>query len=165
MAGTELTDAVNPLEVGLYHAVSLSKGCYVGQETLAKVHNLNAVKQQLWGLRLSGEVAADALVTAGGNVRVKSCVSKLPMMVQAPFPARAAYVEVHQCRWTPHRNSYKCDSDSRWKFLWPGVPALQKQRRTSGCSTTLRRSGHGCLPVFGRKDPRLMRDMIMCRCN
>ena len=37
MPGSELTEAVNPLEAGLYHAVSLSKGCYMGQETLAKV--------------------------------------------------------------------------------------------------------------------------------
>ncbi len=35
--GTELTAEVNPLEVGLYGAVSLAKGCYIGQETLAKV--------------------------------------------------------------------------------------------------------------------------------
>lgn len=41
--GAELTEAVNPLEAGLYHAVSLAKGCYIGQETLAKVHNNNGV--------------------------------------------------------------------------------------------------------------------------
>lgn len=35
--GAELTDAYNPLEAGLCHAVSLNKGCYIGQETLAKV--------------------------------------------------------------------------------------------------------------------------------
>lgn len=68
LPGTELTDAVNPLEAGLYHAVSLSKGCYMGQETLAKVHTKDAVKQQLWGLRLSqpGQLGAD--VTLGAFV-------------------------------------------------------------------------------------------------
>ena len=70
MPGTELTDAVNPLEAGLFQAVSLSKGCYVGQETLAKVRNLDAMKQQLWGLRLSSEASAGAPVTAGGIARV-----------------------------------------------------------------------------------------------
>lgn len=39
--GRELTDLYNPLEAGLLHAVSLAKGCYVGQETLSKVHNTN----------------------------------------------------------------------------------------------------------------------------
>ncbi len=73
MPGTELTDAVNPLEAGLYDAVSLSKGCYVGQETLAKVHNLNAVKQQLWGLRLGCEATAGAPVMAGMVAPVKIC--------------------------------------------------------------------------------------------
>ena len=40
------------MEAGLYHAVSLNKGCYVGQETLSKAHNLGAHKMRLWGLRL-----------------------------------------------------------------------------------------------------------------
>lgn len=49
-AGRELTLEVNPLEAALYDAVSLGKGCYIGQETLAKVHQLGGPKQQLWGL-------------------------------------------------------------------------------------------------------------------
>lgn len=36
-AGAELTEDYNPYEAGLCHAVSVSKGCYIGQETLAKV--------------------------------------------------------------------------------------------------------------------------------
>jgi folate-binding protein YgfZ len=35
--GAELTESYNPLETGLCHAVSISKGCYIGQETIAKV--------------------------------------------------------------------------------------------------------------------------------
>jgi len=35
--GLELTDEFNVLEAGLYSAASLNKGCYLGQETLAKV--------------------------------------------------------------------------------------------------------------------------------
>jgi folate-binding protein YgfZ len=41
--GAELTEAYNPLEAGLYHACSLAKGCYIGQETISKVHNANGV--------------------------------------------------------------------------------------------------------------------------
>ncbi|KAI3429808.1 hypothetical protein D9Q98_010121 [Chlorella vulgaris] len=51
--GSELTEDFNPLEAGLYHAVSVQKGCYIGQETISKVHNLSAVKQQLWGLEMA----------------------------------------------------------------------------------------------------------------
>jgi folate-binding protein YgfZ len=43
----EINDAFNPFEVGLADRVSLSKGCYVGQETLAKLASGDGVKQQL----------------------------------------------------------------------------------------------------------------------
>lgn len=56
--GKELTKDYNPFEAGLYQAVSVEKGCYVGQETLAKVNNLYAVKQELWGLSLQAPVSA-----------------------------------------------------------------------------------------------------------
>lgn len=48
-AGAELKESVTAFEAGLYHAVSLNKGCYVGQETLAKVYNLDANKNEIWG--------------------------------------------------------------------------------------------------------------------
>lgn len=41
VAGAELTEQYNPFEAGLYDAVSLAKGCFMGQETLAKVYNSN----------------------------------------------------------------------------------------------------------------------------
>jgi folate-binding protein YgfZ len=43
----ELNDEVNPCELGLADRVSLNKGCYVGQETLAKLATYGGVKQQL----------------------------------------------------------------------------------------------------------------------
>ncbi|MEY4352830.1 MAG: hypothetical protein RLZZ609_1071 [Cyanobacteriota bacterium] len=43
----EINDAFNPYELGLTDRVSLQKGCYVGQETLAKLASSDGVKQQL----------------------------------------------------------------------------------------------------------------------
>ncbi len=43
----EINGETNPFEVGLADRVSLSKGCYVGQETLAKLATYDGVKQQL----------------------------------------------------------------------------------------------------------------------
>ena len=43
----ELQDQCNPFELGLAARVSLNKGCYVGQETLAKLATYDGVKQQL----------------------------------------------------------------------------------------------------------------------
>ncbi|PZU95883.1 MAG: folate-binding protein [Cyanobium sp.] len=44
---TEINEDLNPFELGLAERVSLSKGCYVGQETLAKLATYDGVKQQL----------------------------------------------------------------------------------------------------------------------
>ena len=43
----EVNEDTNPFELGLAPRVSLSKGCYVGQETLAKLATYDGVKRQL----------------------------------------------------------------------------------------------------------------------
>ena len=43
----EVNEDTNPFELGLADRVSLNKGCYVGQETLAKLATYDGVKQQL----------------------------------------------------------------------------------------------------------------------
>ncbi|NJO51566.1 MAG: hypothetical protein HC840_21460, partial [Leptolyngbyaceae cyanobacterium RM2_2_4] len=53
MPDAELTEDYNPLEAGLWHTISFSKGCYIGQETIARLDTYKGVKQQLWGVRLS----------------------------------------------------------------------------------------------------------------
>ena len=55
-ADKELTEQHNPLEAGLWDAVSFSKGCYIGQEIIARLDTYQKLKQQLWGLRLSAPV-------------------------------------------------------------------------------------------------------------
>ncbi len=46
-APAELNGDHNPFELGLAGRVALNKGCYVGQETLAKLATYDGVKQQL----------------------------------------------------------------------------------------------------------------------
>ena len=53
----ELTDDYNPLEAGLWKTISFEKGCYIGQETIARLNTYKGVKQRLWGLRLNAPVA------------------------------------------------------------------------------------------------------------
>ncbi|MBD1995645.1 folate-binding protein YgfZ [Leptolyngbya sp. FACHB-541] len=53
MPNSELTEDYNPLEAGLWRTISFSKGCYIGQETIARLDTYKGVKQQLWGVRLS----------------------------------------------------------------------------------------------------------------
>jgi folate-binding protein YgfZ len=51
-AGRELTEDYNPLEAGLWRAISFDKGCYIGQETIARLNTYRGVKQRLWGVKL-----------------------------------------------------------------------------------------------------------------
>ena len=66
----ELNDSTNPFELGLAPWVSLNKGCYVGQETLAKLATYDGVKQQLrhWRGGAAGScTAGTTLFTAAGE--------------------------------------------------------------------------------------------------
>jgi tRNA-modifying protein YgfZ len=53
----ELTADYNPLEVGLWQNISFTKGCYIGQETIARLNTYKGVKQYLWGIELAGTAA------------------------------------------------------------------------------------------------------------
>ncbi len=59
----ELTEDYNPLEAGLWQTISFDKGCYIGQETIARLNTYNGVKQKLWGIKLSQPVALQTPIT------------------------------------------------------------------------------------------------------
>jgi tRNA-modifying protein YgfZ len=64
--GIDLDDGVIPQEAGLNErAVSFTKGCYVGQETVARLHYRGKPNRHLRGLRLSEPVAAGAVLRLG----------------------------------------------------------------------------------------------------
>jgi folate-binding protein YgfZ len=79
MAGVELTEDYNPLEAGLWAAVSFDKGCYIGQETIARLNTYQGVKQQLWGLTLSAAAEPGSPITHGG-----AKVGQLTSVVETP---------------------------------------------------------------------------------
>ena len=59
----ELTEDYNPLEAGLWQTISFEKGCYIGQETIARLNTYNGVKQRLWGIELSQPVEPQTPIT------------------------------------------------------------------------------------------------------
>src|SRR4051812_449056 len=64
--GIDLDDSVIPQEAGLNErAVSFTKGCYVGQETVARLHYRGKPNRHLRGLRLSGPAVPDAPLRLG----------------------------------------------------------------------------------------------------
>jgi folate-binding protein YgfZ len=53
--GHELDPAIVPLEARLERGISMTKGCYIGQEIIARIDARGRVNNLLGGLRLSGD--------------------------------------------------------------------------------------------------------------
>jgi tRNA-modifying protein YgfZ len=77
-AAHELTDLYTPLETGLGLAISNNKGCYTGQEIIARQVTYDKVTQHLIGLRLKKAVQNGERIRVEGKavgVVTSSCVS------------------------------------------------------------------------------------------
>ena len=64
--GREMTGETIPQEAGINdRAVSFSKGCYIGQETVARLHYKGKPNRHLRGLRLEGPAASGDAIALG----------------------------------------------------------------------------------------------------
>ncbi len=64
--GAEMGTETMPAEAGIVEdAVSFTKGCYIGQETVARLHYKGKPNRHLRGLRLSGPAEAGAALRLG----------------------------------------------------------------------------------------------------
>ena len=63
----ELNGETNPLELGLVAQISTEKGCYLGQETMAKLIGQAGVKQQLRCWSCSSALSPTAKLTLEGE--------------------------------------------------------------------------------------------------
>ncbi len=70
MTGNELVQDHNPYDVNLRDFISYTKGCYIGQEVIARLDTYQKVRRCLVGLRFradEGSVDQGARVVAGGE--------------------------------------------------------------------------------------------------
>ncbi len=65
--GTEITQEYIPLEAGLWADVSFSKGCYTGQEIIARMESRGRLAKRLLPLRASAPLSAGTEITARGK--------------------------------------------------------------------------------------------------
>ena len=96
LLGRELTQDYNPWEAGLGRAIHLDKGCYIGQEVIARLDTYDKVKQHLVGLRLS----AAELPPTGQPLRDGTReVGRITSAVHSPTfgPIALAYVRRSAC--------------------------------------------------------------------
>ena len=63
----ELSEAYIPLEVGLWQDVSFSKGCYIGQEIIARMESRQRLAKQMVGLRSDVSIESGADIAFEGE--------------------------------------------------------------------------------------------------
>lgn len=79
-AGAELDEHANPLEAGRRDAISFRKGCYVGQEVIARLDTYDKVSRRLasfaieWDASAEEPAASDRLMADGRDVGVLTTV-------------------------------------------------------------------------------------------
>ena len=90
--GVDLDDATIPQEAGLNaRAVSFTKGCYVGQETVARLYYKGKPNRHLRGLRLSAPAATGTELTLG-----ERAVGRLGSSVVSPVHGPIALAVVRR---------------------------------------------------------------------
>ncbi|MDQ7028539.1 MAG: folate-binding protein [Ardenticatenia bacterium] len=87
-ADHEITEEYNPLEAGLWHAIRFDKGCYIGQEVVARLDTYRKIKQHLMRVDL------EQMVPPGGDLMVAGQpVGRLTSAVETPLgPFGLAYI-------------------------------------------------------------------------
>jgi folate-binding protein YgfZ len=96
-SGHELTEDYNPLEAGLRNAISFTKGCYVGQEVVARLNTYDKVSRALVRLDFAAGTptpAVGAPVLVGGVVAGAVTSAILPDGRTAPVAL--AYVKTRE---------------------------------------------------------------------
>lgn len=76
-AGHELVEEYTPLEVGYRWAISENKGCYTGQEVIARQINYDKVTRQLVGLLIDGEAELGDTLYLQANAQPQGKITSL----------------------------------------------------------------------------------------
>ena len=63
--GKELSEDYNPIEAGLLDHISFNKGCYIGQEVVARLNAYDKVQRKLVKLTWSGDIDSEELTVDG----------------------------------------------------------------------------------------------------
>jgi folate-binding protein YgfZ len=97
--GVDFTEDNLLLEVGIEHAASFNKGCYLGQEVVERIRSRGHVNRKLCGLLIEGPSAAKAgdLVQADGKDVGKVTSSIISPRLKRPI----ALAYVHKDYWAP----------------------------------------------------------------
>jgi folate-binding protein YgfZ len=98
--GVDMGEDRLPIEAGIADAVSFTKGCYLGQEVIARATNLGHINRKLVGLWLDGEVPATPLDKLSAPSRPDAGFVTSSIRSQR-FGRAIALAYVHRTLWDP----------------------------------------------------------------
>ena len=79
VVGLDTDEDTLPLELPLDHAISFTKGCYMGQETTARIKNFGHVNRKWVGFKIHGETRLPAEIFLNGK-----SIGKITSVAQSP---------------------------------------------------------------------------------
>lgn len=82
--GAELSESYNPLEAGLSQLISWTKGCYIGQEVIARLDTYDKVQRHLMGVVIEGMEGFPEEVEVHDPVEVKK-IGLLTSLAESPL--------------------------------------------------------------------------------
>lgn len=92
----ELNESINPLEAGLTDRISFNKGCYVGQEVIARLDTYDKVQRHLVLLELESAPQLPATVTV--DAREIGIITSSSKEVKSSIILCLAYIKTAHCQ-------------------------------------------------------------------
>ncbi len=101
--GREITEEFNPYDAGLRGDISFTKGCYIGQEIVARLDTYQKIKRRLSGIVLEEPcpVQKERAVARLGEEEAGWVTSCLSMPLRGKHPGLAVLREEHAAPGTP----------------------------------------------------------------
>lgn len=96
--GVDTNEKTIALEARLERAISFSKGCYVGQETIERATARGGIRKKLFGLRIAGE---NTPAPGAAVIYQEKEVGRLTSVVHSPRFGAIGLAIIHQPAWTP----------------------------------------------------------------
>jgi folate-binding protein YgfZ len=95
--GIDTSDKTIALEVRLNRAISFSKGCYLGQETIERATSRGGLKKRMFGIKFKGGApSAGTVLSLGGNT-----VGRVSSAIQSPRLGAIGLAILHHSAWQP----------------------------------------------------------------
>jgi aminomethyltransferase len=91
--GVDMDESHMPLEAGLEFALSFQKGCYIGQEYVARLAHRGHVNKKLAGLRLTGELVPEPGTPIGAGDREIGAITSAAFSPTLGSPLALGYLQ------------------------------------------------------------------------